>query len=107
MSIFAKKIFCKMKYLLYYLIPRKLSYKLLYESISAWFGTLSFTEPHKSDLKTIYVSYSEYKKMTKNDKLCYLDSYIKNNKVLSYMNNNMISIISIIATFIFGVISIL
>lgn len=90
-----------MKYILYYLIPRKFSYKMLYETMSMTFGSLSFTEPHKSYLKTTYVNYDEYKEMNKSDKLHYFESYIKNNKI------NIISVIGVIATFIFGFISIL
>ena len=48
--------------------------------------------------------------MTKSDKLYYFESYIKNNKMLSFIDNNKINIISVIgviATFIFGIISIL
>ena len=99
-----------MKYILYYLIPRKFSYKMLYETMSMTFGSLSFTEPHKSYLKTTYVNYNEYKEMTKSDKLYYFESYIKNDKILSFIDNNKINIISVIgviATFIFGFISIL
>ncbi len=99
-----------MKYILYYLIPRKVSYKMLYETMSVVSGCLSFTEPHKSYLKTTYVNYDEYKEMTKSDKLYYFESYIKNNKILSFINNNKINIISVIgfiATLIFGFISIL
>ena len=82
---------------------------MLYETMSRTFGG-SFTEPHKSYLKTIYVNYDEYKKMTKSDKLYYFESYIKNDKILSFVDNNKINIISVIgviATFIFGFISIL
>lgn len=43
-----------MKYILYYLILRKFSYKMLYETMSVTFGG-SFKEPYKSYLKTIYV----------------------------------------------------
>ena len=45
--------------------------------------------------------------MTKSDKLCYFESYIKNNKILSFIDNNIIFVIGVIATFIFGFISIL
>ena len=82
---------------------------MLYETMSRTFGG-SFTEQHKSYLKTIYVNYDEYKKMTKSDKLYYFESYIKNDKILSFIDNNKINIISVIgviATFIFGFISIL
>ena len=50
------------------------------------------------------------KKMTKSDKLYHFESYIKNNKILSFIDNNKINIISVIgviATFIFGFISVL
>ena len=85
-----------MKYFLYYLIPRKFSYKMLYETMFTTFGSLSFTKPHKSYLKTTYVNYDEYKEMTKSDKLYYFESYIKNNKILSFIDNNKINIISVI-----------
>lgn len=78
--------------------------------MSMTFGSLSFKEPHKSYLKTTYVNYDEYKEMTKSDKLYYFESYIKNDKILSFIDNNKINIISaigVIATFIFGFISIL
>ena len=74
---------------------------MLYETMFTTFGSLSFTKPHKSYLKTTYVNYDEYKEMTKSDKLCYFESYIKNNKI------NIISVIGVITTFIFGFISIL
>lgn len=45
---------------------------MLYETMSMTFGSLSFAEPHKSYLKTIYVNYDEYKEMNKSDKLYYL-----------------------------------
>ena len=90
-----------MKYILYYLIPRKFSYNMLYETMSMTSGSLSFAEPHKSYLKTTYVNYDEYKEMNKSDKLHYFESYIKNNKI------SIISVIGVIATFIFGFISIL
>lgn len=99
-----------MKYVLYYLIPRKISYKMLYETMSMTIGNLSFTESFMLYLKTTYVNYDEYKKMTKSDKLYYFESYIKNDKILSFIDNNKINIISVIgviATFIFGFISIL
>ncbi len=99
-----------MKYVLYYLIPRKFSYKMLYETMSTTIGNLSFTESSMLYLKTTYVNYNEYKEMTKSDKLYYFESYIKNDKILSFVDNNKINIISVIgviATFIFGFISIL
>lgn len=68
---------------------------MLYETMSRTFGG-SFKEPYKSYLKTIYVNYDEYKKMTKSDKLYHFESYIKNNKILSFINNNIISVIGII-----------
>ena len=83
---------------------------MLYETMSMAFGSLSYAEPDKSYLKTIYVNYDEYKEMTKRDKLYYFESYIKNNKILSFIDNNknnIISVIGVIATFIFGFISIL
>ena len=98
-----------MKYILYYLIPRKFSYKMLYETMSMTWG-FSSKEPYTSYLKTIYVNYDEYKEMTKSDKLYHFESYINNNKILSFIDNNKINIISVIgviATFIFGFISIL
>ena len=61
-------------------------------------------------MKTTYVSYDEYKEMNKSDKLYYFESYIKNDKILSFIDNNKINIISVIgviATFIFGFISVL
>lgn len=99
-----------MKYVLYYLIPRKISYKMLYKTMSMTIGNLSFTEPSMLCLKTTYANYNEYKEMTKSDKLYYFESYIKNDKILSFVDNNKINIISVIgviATFIFGFISIL
>ena len=73
-------------------------------------GSLSFAELHKPYLKTTYVNYDEYKEMNKSDKLHYFESYIKNDKILSFIDNNKINIISVIgviATFIFGFLSIL
>ena len=61
-----------MKYILYYLIPRKFLYKMLYETMSVTCGG-SITEAYKSYLKTTYVNYDEYKEMTKSDKLYYFD----------------------------------
>jgi len=98
-----------MKYLLYYLIPKKISYKMLYEIMSATYGNFYFNERCESYLKTIYIEYDEYKKMDKDNKLYYFDLYVKNNKILSYIDKNkmnIISIIGIIATFVFGFISI-
>ena len=89
---------------------KQINYGDLYETMSMTFGSLSFAEPHKSYLKTTYVNYDEYKAMNKSDKLNYFESYIKNNKILSFIDNNKINIISVIgviATFIFGFISIL
>lgn len=83
---------------------------MLYETMSMTIGNLSFTESFMLYLKTTYVNYDEYKKMTKSDKLYYFESYIKNDKILSFIDNNKINIISVIgviATFIFGFISIL
>ena len=97
-----------MKYILYYLIPRKFSYKLLYEIMGHTVGFLSFTNKNESYLNTTYVSYDEYKEMSKQDKLYYFNSFIKNNKILSIIDNNkinIISIISFISTLIFGFIS--
>ena len=68
---------------------------MLYEIMSVTWG-FSCKEPDKSYLKTIYVNYDEYKKMTKSDKLYHFESYIKNNKILSFINNNIISVIGII-----------
>lgn len=82
---------------------------MLYETMSVTCGG-SFTEAYKSYLKTTYVNYDEYKEMTKSDKLYHFESYIKNNKILSFIDNNKINIISVIgviATFIFGFISVL
>ena len=79
---------------------KQINYGDLYETMSMTFGG-SFKEPHKSYLKTTYVNYDEYKEMNKSDKLHYFESYIKNNKI------NIISVIGVIATFIFGFISIL
>ena len=79
---------------------KQINYGDLYETMSMTFGG-SFAEPHKSYLKTTYVNYDEYKEMNKSDKLHYFESYIKNNKI------NIISVIGVIATFIFGFISIL
>ena len=48
--------------------------------------------------------------MNKADKLYYFDAYVKHNKILNMIDSNkwnIISIIGIIATFIFGFISIL
>ena len=50
-----------MKYILYYLIPRKFSYNMLYETMSMTSGTLSFAEPHMSYLKTTYFNYQIYR----------------------------------------------
>lgn len=89
---------------------KQINYGDLYETMSMTFGSLSFAEPHKSYLKTTHVNYDEYKEMNKSDKLYYFESYIKNNKILSFIDNNKINIISVIgviATFIFGFISIL
>ena len=61
-------------------------------------------------LKKTYDNYNEYKEMTKSDKLYYFELYINNDKILSFVDNNKINIISVIgviATFIFGFISIL
>ena len=80
---------------------KQINYGDLYETMSMACGSLSFTEPHKPYLKTTYVNYDEYKEMNKSDKLHYFESYIKNNKI------NIISVIGVIATFIFGFISIL
>ena len=88
---------------------KQINYGDLYETMSMTFGG-SFKEPHKSYLKTTYVNYDEYKEMNKSDKLHYFESYIKNNKILSFIDDNKINIISVIgviATFIFGFISIL
>ena len=73
----------------------------MYETMSMTCGSLSFADVHMLYLKTIYVNYYEYKEMNKSDKLHYFESYIKNNKI------NIISVICVIATFIFGFISIL
>ena len=88
---------------------KQINYGDLYETMPMTFGG-SFKEPHKPYLKTTYVNYDEYKEMNKSDKLHYFESYIKNNKILSFIDNNKINIISVIgviATFIFGFISIL
>ena len=89
---------------------KQINYGDLYETMSMTCGSLSFAELHKPYLKTTYVNYDEYKEMNKSDKLCYFESYIKNNKILSFIDSNKINIISVIgviATFIFGFISIL
>ena len=99
-----------MKFLLYYLLPCYLSYKLLYEILGITMCFLSFTEPNHSHCKTIYITYNDYKKMTKCDKLYYFRLYINSNKILSFIDNNKINIITVIgvmSTFIFGFISIL
>ena len=80
---------------------KQINYGDLYETMSMTCGSLSFEELHMSYLKTTYANYHEYKEMTKSDKLYYFESYIKNNKI------NIISVIGVIATFIFGFISIL
>ena len=73
----------------------------MYETMSMTCGSLSFAELHMLYLKTTCVNYNEYKEMNKSDKLHYFESYIKNNKI------SIISVIGVIATFIFGFISIL
>lgn len=60
--------------------------------------------------KKTYIEYSEYKKMNKSDKLKFLSIYVKNNDLLSFIDKNLMNIISIIgalATFVFGFISLL
>lgn len=99
-----------MKYIIYYLLPCRISYKLLYETMGITTGFLSFKNSKEASLKATYVTYDEYKHMNKADKLYYFDAYVKHNKILNMIDSNkwnIISIIGIIATFIFGFISIL
>lgn len=97
-----------MKYILYYLLPCKYAYKLLYDELH---NDIRFIDGSISNgincIVVTDISYDEYKKMDKATKLKYFDSYVKNNKVLNFIEINKISLIGIILMVVFGIISIL
>lgn len=80
-----------MKYLMYFLLPCSISYKILYEIMGL--GLFVITNYECYDRKT-YIEYDEYKRLNRESKLKYLSLYIKNNKVLSFIDKNMTKIIS-------------
>ena len=69
-----------MKYLMYFLLPCSISYKILYEIMGV--GLFVITN-HKCYDKKTYIEYDEYKRLDRESKLKYLSLYIKNNKVIS------------------------
>lgn len=80
-----------MKYLMYFLLPCSISYKILYEIMGL--GLFVITNYECYDRKT-YIEYDEYKRLNRESKLKYLSLYIKNNKVLSFIDKNIMKIIS-------------
>lgn len=76
---------------MYFLLPCSISYKILYEIMGV--GLFVITNYECYDKKT-YIEYDEYKRLNRESKLKYLSLYIKNNKVLSFIDKNMMKIIS-------------
>ena len=73
-------------------------------------GFIDFNNPDNSYTNEIGIKYDEYKKFSKSDKIYYFDLYVKNNKILYFIDKNKFNIISIIgaiATLVFGFISLL
>lgn len=76
---------------MYFLLPCSISYKILYEIMGL--GLFVITNYECYDRKT-YIEYDEYKRLNRESKLKYLSLYIKNNKVLSFIDKNIMKIIS-------------
>lgn len=81
-----------MKYLLYYLIPKKVLYRMLYNTMSVTTGFLPFNDDN-AYIKTTYISYDEYKELTKAEKMSYIEKYVKEKKVLNYIDKNILALI--------------
>lgn len=73
------------KYLLNYLLPCKYAYKLLYDELPIDIRFIGGSTPNGiSDIVVTDISYDEYKKMDKETKLYYFDSYVKQHRILIY-----------------------
>lgn len=81
-----------MKYLLYYLIPKKVLYRMLYNTMSVTTVVLPFNGDN-TDIKTTNILYDEYKELTKTEKMSYIEKYIKEKKVLNYIDKNILALI--------------
>lgn len=86
-----------LKYILYYLIPRRYSYKLLYDIMS---NTTGVADKNGGPWAwtTTPVSYEEYKALSRASKLSYFSEYIKASEFWSNLNFN--SLINLIRAFI-------
>lgn len=91
-----------MRYLIYYLLPDIILYKFIENILTE--NILIFNEYASAEITLGAKTFKDFKKLTREDKLLYVDKYIESKPFLKKLDNNFLKLILFFITTVISII---